>query len=123
MNSINLIGRTTADPQLKALPSGKPVCNLRIAVNNPPRDGKDQPAMFVDVVAFGALAEATAEHVGKGRQLAVSGRLNYQEWEADDGTRRSRHEVIAQRVDFLAKPANGNGEAPPPTYDYGDEPF
>ena len=123
MNTINLIGRPTADPELRFTPSGTPVCKFRLAGNNPPRDGEDQPAMFVDVVAFKAQAEAIAEHVRKGRQLAVSGRLTYQEWEADDGTKRSRHVVTAHRVDFLAKPANGNGDAPPATYEYGDEPY
>ena len=85
MNTINLIGRTTADPELRFTTGGTPVCSVRLAVNTPPRDGKDQPAMFVDVISFGALAEAISEHVGKGRQLGVSGRLQYRQWEAEDG--------------------------------------
>lgn len=122
MNTINLIGRTTADPELRFTPSGTPVCKFRLAVNNPPRDGKEQPAMFVDVVSFGAQAEAIAEHVAKGRQVAVSGRLSYQQWEADDGSKRSRHEVVANQVDFLSRPA-GNGSEPAPAYAAGEEPY
>jgi len=65
--------------------------------------------MFVDVISFGVLAEAVAEHVGKGRQLGVSGRLQYRQWEAEDGTPRSKHEVVANQVEFLARPA-ANGD-------------
>ena len=122
MNTINLIGRTTADPELRFTPSGTPVCKFRLAVNNPPRDGKEQPAMFVDVVSFGPQAEAIAEHVAKGRQLAVSGRLSYQQWDADDGSKRSKHEVVANQVDFLSRPA-GNGAEPAPVYAPGEEPY
>jgi single-strand DNA-binding protein len=78
--------------------------------------------MFVDVISFGAQAEAIAEHVGKGRQLGVTGRLSYRQWEAGDGTPRSKHEVIANQVLFLAVPVNGNGVEPAPAYDI-DEPF
>lgn len=123
MNTISLIGRTTAEPELRFTAGGTPVCTLRLAVNTPPRDGKDQPAMFVDVITFKAQAEAVAAHVGKGRQVAVTGRLSYRQWEAEDGATRSKHEVIANQVDFLAKPANENGAAEPgPAYDL-DEPF
>ena len=109
MNTINLIGRTTADPELRSTAGGTSVCTFRLAVNTPPRDGKEQPAMFVDVVSFGTQAEAIATHVAKGRQVGVSGRLSYRQWEAEDGSPRSKHEVIANQVLFLAKPANGNG--------------
>jgi single-strand DNA-binding protein len=122
MNTINLIGRTTADPELRFTASGTPVCSFRLAVNNPPRDGKEQPAMFVDVVSFGAQAEAIAEHVGKGRQVAVSGRLSYRQWDAEDGSKRSRHEVVAHQVEFLARPA-GNGSEAAPAYAAGEEPY
>ena len=68
MNTVNLIGRTTADPELRQTAGGTPVCSFSLAVSTPPRDGKDQPALFVDVIAFKAQAEAIATHVRKGRQ-------------------------------------------------------
>lgn len=111
MNTINLIGRTTADPDLRTTGGGTTVCSVRLAVNTPPRDGKEQPAMFIDVISFGTQAQAVAEHVRKGRQLAVSGRLNFRQWEAEDGSTRSKHEVIAHQVVFLARPANGSDAA------------
>ncbi len=103
MNTVNLIGRLTADPELRNTNGGTPVCTVRLAVNRPRKDGKDQGAVFIDVVSFSRQAEAVAEHLGKGRQIAVTGRLEYREWTTDE-VRHSLHEVIAQDVTFLDAP-------------------
>ena len=100
MNSIQLIGRLTRDPELRSTGSGKPVSNMRLAVS---RRDRDAAPVYVDVVAYDALANVCAEHLEKGRQIAVSGRLDYQQWE-HEGQKRSKHEVIAAEVDFLARP-------------------
>lgn len=73
MNSVNLIGRLTKDPVLRHTPSGSAVCTLRLAVARRKRNGDDQGAVFIDVVGFGARAEAVAEHTAKGRQVASAG--------------------------------------------------
>jgi single-strand DNA-binding protein len=99
VNSVTLVGNLTADPVLKQLDENRKVCDMRIAVN----DQKDQPPMFIDVAAFGNQADACARYLTKGRVIAVTGRLVYREWEADDGTRRSKHQVIG-RVQFGGKP-------------------
>ena len=104
MNSVNLIGRLTRDPELRETKGGKPVCTMRLAVNGV-REGD---VTYVDVVTFDKQAEACAGHLAKGRQVAVAGRLSYSEWEADDGSKRSKHEVIG-RVKFLS---GRNGSAP-----------
>ncbi len=123
MNTVNLIGRLTADPELRHTAGGTPVCTVRLAVNRPRKDGQDQGAVFIDVVSYSRQAEAVAEHLGKGRQIAVTGRLEYRQWEGQDGSPRSKHEVTANQVDFLAKPAaNGTTEAQP-AYSDGEEPF
>jgi len=96
MNSVNLIGRLTRDPETRATGSGTDVCGMRIAIDRQ-GDGAD----YVDVTAFGKLAEVCAQYLEKGRQVGVSGRLHYSEWEAEDGSKRSKHEVIAQSVQFL----------------------
>ncbi|MFN2503027.1 MAG: single-stranded DNA-binding protein [Acidimicrobiales bacterium] len=122
MNTVTLIGRLTSDPELRTTNGGTPVCTLRLAVNRPPKDGKDQGAVFVDVVSFNRQAEAVAEHLGKGRQVAVTGRLEYRQWEGNDGSPHSNHEVVANQVEFLAKPAT-NGASQPEPYASGEEPF
>lgn len=103
MNNVSLIGRLTREPELVTTPNGTDIANLRVAID---RRGRDNGAVFVDVKCFEGQARACAEHLTKGRQIAISGRLELDEWEADDGTRRSRLYVIAQSVQFLAgKPA------------------
>ena len=103
MNTIQLVGRLTRDPELGATTGGKPVCDMRLAI---PRRDRDADPVYVDLIAYDALAQTSAAHLEKGRQVAVSGRLDYQEWEARDGTgKRSRHQVIAGEIDFLARPA------------------
>ena len=119
MNTIQLIGRLTADPESRALAEDKSVANMRLAV--PRRDRKAAP-VYVDVVAWGKLAELCAEHLEKGRQVAISGRLEYSEWEAQDGSKRSKHEVVAGDVEFLAKAkATTETSEEPGTGEQGDE--
>ncbi len=102
MNSINLTGRLTRDPEMRTSHSGTAVTDFRLAVQRRRgREGEDRGAVFVDVVTFGGLAQVCGEHLEKGRQVAVSGRLELDEWETDAGERRSRHKVIADEVEFL----------------------
>ena len=98
VNQVTLVGNLTADPVLKQLEDDRNVCQLRVAVNDQP----GQP-MFIDVATFGAQADACAKYLTKGRAVAVTGRLVYREWEADDGTRRSRHHIVG-RVQFGGRP-------------------
>jgi single-strand DNA-binding protein len=102
VNSVALVGNLTSDPELRSLPDGRSVCDMRLAVNDQP----DQPPLFIDVATFGASAEACAKYLGKGRAIAVTGRLVYREWEAQDGSKRSKHSVIG-RVRFGGRPDDG----------------
>ena len=113
MNQVQLIGRLTRDPELGQTAGGKPVCDMRLAV---PRRDRDADPVYVDLVAYDGLAETCAVHLEKGRQVAVSGRLDYQEWEARDGAgKRSKHGIVAAEVDFLARPsADGAAEEQAP---------
>lgn len=110
MNSVNLIGNLTRDPEIRRTESGTSIANMRLAINGK-RDGD---VTYIDVVAFDKQAEACAKYLTKGRKVAVSGRISYSEWEADDGTKRSKHEVIG-RVEFLpiaGASSNGSSQAP-----------
>ena len=123
MNTIQLIGRLTRDPELRSTPTGTEVTTLRLAVSRRKKDGEDQGAVYIDVVSFNKQAEAVAEHLSKGRRVGVTGRLEYREWQGQDGSPHSKHEVIADQVEFLdaaPQPANGSGE---PAYAAGEEPF
>ena len=128
MNNINrvvLTGNLTTDPELRALPSGTSVCNLRIACNTRRKDSAsgewvDKPNYF-NVTVWGAQGESVARYLSKGRALAVDGRLEWREWEAQDETRRQAIDIIADSVQFLGDGGGGtaaqNGDGQPASVD------
>jgi single-strand DNA-binding protein len=95
MNRVTLTGRLTKDPQLTDR-DGTQVCDLRIAEN-----GRNGQPMYIDIAVFRRQAEVCAKHLRKGRLVAITGQLRYSEWQAQDGSKRSKHSVVAQRVEFL----------------------
>jgi single-strand DNA-binding protein len=107
LNRVCLLGRLTRNPDVRHSPDGTPVAALGLAVNNRIKrsDGswQDDPC-FVDVVVFGNQAEACAEYLNKGDPVLLEGRLQYRTWEDQQGNKRSKHEVLAFRVQFLPKP-------------------
>ncbi len=87
INRVVLIGNLTRDPELRELPSGNSVCNLRIACNGIRRDPEGEyheRPLYFDVAAFGGLAESVARYMHRGSPVAVDGRLEWREWEATD---------------------------------------
>lgn len=103
MNSVQMIGRLTHDPEANHTASGTAVTTFRVAVDRPSRKGAD----FVTVKTWERLADVTAEHLSRGRRVAVQGRLAHEEWTASDGRRAERLSVVADRVEFLDAPAAG----------------
>jgi single-strand DNA-binding protein len=118
MNDVSLIGRLTRDPELITTDNGTDIAKLRLAVD---RRRRDDGAVFVDVKCFEAQARACADHLAKGRQVAVTGRLERDEWQAGEGTKRSRLYVIAQRVQFLSGKAAEEQHAAVAGHDGGEE--
>ncbi|HEY7952618.1 MAG TPA: single-stranded DNA-binding protein [Solirubrobacteraceae bacterium] len=105
INRVVLTGNLTADPELRSLPSGMSVCKLRVACNTRRKDGAsgewvDKPNYF-DVTVWGAQGENAARYLSKGRPVAVDGRLEWREWEAQDGAKRQAVDIIADSVQFL----------------------
>lgn len=109
MNTVALVGRLTKDPLARGTTTGRPAAVLRLAV--PRRTSASDDAVFVTVVCFDRLAAATLDHVGRGRRVAVTGRLDQRTWTDDAGTRRERHQVVAERIDFLDAPAQSGAGA------------
>ena len=99
MNNVTIIGRVGRQPELRYTNNNTAVCEITLAV-----DGTDDNVEWIPVVTWGRTAEAVAQHVNKGRQLAVEGELRVSEWEPDNGPKRYDVKVHARRVDFLAKP-------------------
>ena len=100
-NRVTLSGRLVADPELKYLPSGTAVTNLRLASNRTYTSNGErrEEALFVDVEIYGKPAEALAQHKAKGAFLIIDGRLRQNTWERD-GQRHSRLLIVADQVSF-----------------------
>ena len=106
MNSYNATGRLTGDPELRQLASGSSVCQMRIAID---RMGRNGQTGYINVASFGKAGEAAAEHLSTGSPVAISGRLEYQEWKANGGSARSGYTVIGY-VEFLGRPKSADPE-------------
>ena len=105
INRVVLTGNLTKDPELRQLPSGNSVCKLRMAVNTRVKDRDsgqwtDKPNYF-DVTVWGGQGESVARYLSRGSGLLVDGRLEWREWDAQDGTKRQAVEIIAETVQFL----------------------
>ena len=113
INRVVLTGNLTADPELRSLPSGTSVCKLRVACNTRRKNGstgewEDKPNYF-NVTVWGAQGENAARYLSKGRPVAIDGRLEWREWEAQDGTKRQAIDIIADSVQFLGSREDGSG--------------
>lgn len=127
LNHCTMIGRLTRDPEMRYAKNGTAICTLGLACNSylgGKGEERKEETCFVDVVAFGGLAEYISSQVQKGSEVVVDGRLQYQTWEAKDGTKRSRHQIVAQTIQTPGGKAEGSGgprqarqEARPPGYD------
>jgi single-strand DNA-binding protein len=111
-NQVILMGNLTRDPELKAIPSGQSVVSFSLALNRSYKDQQSgewkEATDYVDVTAWGPLAERIAQYCQKGKQVLVNGRIQSRSWE-QDGQKRTKVEVLAQDVTFLgAKDGGGN---------------
>src|SRR5262245_35223688 len=105
INRVIITGNLTRDPELRSLPSGMSVCSLRIASNTRRKDNStgewgDKPNYF-SVTVWGAQGENCQRFLAKGRAVAIDGRLEWREWQAQDGSKRESVEIVADAVQFL----------------------
>jgi single-strand DNA-binding protein len=112
INRVIVVGNLTRDPELRHTPSGMAVCSLRIAVNTTRKDETgqwvDKPNYF-DVTVWGQQGENCAQYLSKGRPVAIDGRLEWREWEAQDGSKRQAVEIVADTVQFLGGRQDSEG--------------
>jgi single-strand DNA-binding protein len=109
INRVVLVGRLTSDPELRALPSGSNVCELRVACNTTRKtaegDYAEKPNFF-NVSVYGLAGESVHRYMGRGRRVAIDGRLDWHEWETTEGGKRQAVKIVAESVQFL----DGRGE-------------
>ena len=120
LNKVMIIGNVGTDPEMRFTPNGNPVTSFRIATSRSYTTAsgeRKQETEWFDVVTWNRLAETCNQFLGKGRRAYVEGRLRTRTWESADGQRRSRIEIVANRVLFLDRQPiatlseGGTGEA------------
>ena len=113
INRVVLIGRLTQDPELRALPSGASVCNLRVACNATRKGAegeyRERPGYF-NVNVFGARGESVQRYMRRGRLLAIDGRLDWREWDTPEGGKRQAVDIVANNVQFLDGPNRADAD-------------
>jgi len=109
------LGNLTRDPELRYTPSGSPVCNFDLALNRSytTQGGqKKDEVCFMTVVVWGKQAESCGQYLAKGRQALVEGHLQQRSWETPEGQKRTKVEIVAERVQFVG--GNGHKGQPAP---------
>ncbi|MDO8618303.1 MAG: single-stranded DNA-binding protein [Candidatus Uhrbacteria bacterium] len=110
LNRSQLIGNVTRDPEFRTTATGQNVCTFGVATNMQWTDQqgqKQQRAEFHNIVAWGKLAEICHQYLGKGRRVFVEGRLQTREWEAQDGAKKNRTEIVAENMIMLDRAPAG----------------
>jgi len=111
-NRIIMMGNLTRDPELKQLNSGQGVCRFGLASNRQFKNKQTgtmvQEVCFVDVDVWGPQAESCSQYLQKGRAVLVEGRLKLDSWQDNDGNKRSKHSIVADRVTFLGSGAQAD---------------
>ena len=114
LNKALIIGNLTSDPELRALPSGIQVANMSLATNRVWKDkngAKQESVDYHNVVVFGRQAETAAQYLKKGASVLVEGRMQTRSWDAQDGTKKYRTEVVADRIQFGPRREGGAASA------------
>jgi single-strand DNA-binding protein len=135
INKVELIGNLGADPEVKAMPSGGNVVNLRLATTRRWKDrnsgDRKEATEWHRVVCFNRTADIAAQYLKKGSQIYIEGRLQTRKWQAQDGTDRYSTEVVANSLTMLGKKSTesdtsdtaNNSVSNDPLDELGDVPF
>ena len=109
LNRIVIIGRLTRDPEMRQTPSGTAVCTFTLAVDRSFKSANgERETDFIPVVAWRQLGENCAQYLAKGKLAAVDGRLQIRTYQAQDGSKRTAAEVVADNVRFLSPKSEPN---------------
>ncbi|MCX6731416.1 MAG: single-stranded DNA-binding protein [Candidatus Parcubacteria bacterium] len=116
LNKVFIIGNLTRDPELRTLPSGSSVTSFGVATNRVwknPQGEKQEDVQFHNIVVFGKQADTVAQYLKKGSSVLIEGRIQTRNWDAQDGTKRTKTEIVAERVQFGPRRAGGGGAGEP----------
>lgn len=109
LNRFIGIGRLTRDPEGKTIPNGTAVTTFTIAIDrNFASNNGEKETDFISIVTWRGLAETCAKYLSKGKLVSVVGRLQMRNYEANDGSKRTVFEVVADEVQFLSPKSEGD---------------
>lgn len=114
LNKAMIIGNLTRDPEIRTTNSGQNVASFGIATNRAWKDAsgqKQEKAEFHNIVAWGKLADICGQYLNKGKKVYIEGRLQTRDWEAQDGTKRQRTEIVADNMIMLSRNGSDFGGA------------
>lgn len=115
-NKVILVGNLTRDPQMSYLPSQTAVVEFGLAINHRWRDQQGQQredTCFIDCRCYGKQAETLNQYMSKGRPILIEGRLQFDQWEGKDGSKRSKHRIFVERFQFLGSAGGGGAQGAP----------
>lgn len=114
LNKAFIVGNLTKDPELKAIASGSKVCTFGVATNRVYKDkdgNRQENVEYHNIVAWGRTAELVAQYMKKGNQILVEGRIQTRSWDAQDGTKKYRTEIVADSIQFGNRPSGSGAGA------------
>lgn len=116
INRVAISGNLTRDPEVKPTKSGNVIMSLSVAVNDRRKNNQtgqweDYPN-FIDCTMFGDRAQKLSQYLTKGTKVAIAGKLSYRSWQAQDGSKRSKVEVVIDDLEFMSKGGNAPSAAP-----------
>lgn len=104
-NRVILVGNLTRDVELKYTPNGMAIAKFGLATNRSYKDNTTgelkQEVMFIDITVFGRSAEVANQYLKKGKKVLVEGRLVLDQWVDSSGQKRSKHSVVADKIQFM----------------------
>ncbi len=109
LNSVIIMGRLTADPELRTTPSGLSVTSFTVAVDRNYKSGDDRQTDFINCVAWRGTADFVTRFFKKGQMIAVQGSLQVRNYEDKNGTKRTAYDVVADNVSFCGEKKQDNG--------------
>ena len=114
INKVVIAGNLTRDPELRETPSGFQILSFGVAVNDRRKNNTTGEWMdyanFVDCTMFGNRAESVSRFLSKGAKVAIEGKLRWSQWEAQDGSKRSKLEVVVEELEFMSRDGQQQGQ-------------
>ncbi len=113
LNRAMIIGNLTRDPELRTTPGGQNVCNFSVATSSQWTDAagqKQERSEYHSIVAWGKLADICQQYLTKGRKVYIEGRIQTREWEAQDGAKRTKTEIVADNMIMLDRSSGGGSQ-------------